>query len=178
MDEDYKNEFFLKIKEFFESILITSEEFDQMSFRNLPIYIHIVNSNSYDEFKLRMELFDMETLNPDKYLNLKETYQVLKDTAYDEKESDSFSDSSDLETLLSIEKQKNECNDFYIMRLEDRLNYIFNQKEREISNLKNTVDEYYRIKENYKIIQKHNKELVKENSELKKGVFDKIRKHF
>ena len=60
MDENFKNEFFLKIKDFFESILITAEEFNQMSFRNLPIYIHIVNSASYEEFKLRMELFDME----------------------------------------------------------------------------------------------------------------------
>ena len=158
-----------------------------MSFRNLPIYIHIVNSASYEEFKLRMELFDMELLNPNKYPKLKETYEYLNDISVDEKEvlTNNEFDILDLESQLDVEKHKNECNNFYIMRLEDRLNIIFNQKDEElmelknyINNLKNTADEYYRIKENYKILQKQNKELIQDNSELKKGVFYKIKKYF
>lgn len=184
MEDDYKNEFFLRIKEFFESILITADEFNQMSFRNLPIYIHIVNSHSYDEFKLRMELFDMEIINPNRYSNLKETYKILNDK-FDKKEFiDKDLDSFDLKNQLAIEKHKNDSNNLYIMRLEDMLNEITNQKDEEINrlnnfikNLKNTTDEYYTIKENYKLIQKQNKDLIKENIELKKGFSYKIKKH-
>ena len=183
MEDGYKNEFFLKIKEFFESILITADEFNQMSFRNLPIYIHIVNSNSYEEFKLRMELFDMERLNPKKYPNLKETYNFLKDNVSDEMMRDFPNDlrDMDLESILTIEKQVNECNNFYIMRLEDIIcekDDEINKLESNIENLKKTTDEYFRIKENYTLLQKQNKELVKENSELKKGVSYKIKKYF
>lgn len=180
MEEGYKNEFFLKIKEFFESILITAEEFNQMSFRNLPIYIHIVNSNSYEEFKLRMELFDMETLNPNKYPDLRESFDILNDNECDKDESlGNDLNGLDSESQLSIEKHKNECNDLYIMRLEE----IIHQKDEEINklnhyieNLKNTTDEYYRIKENYKLIQKQNIGLVKENDEIKNGFSFKIKK--
>ena len=137
MEDGYKNEFFLKIKEFFESILITADEFNQMSFRNLPIYIHIVNSNSYEEFKLRMELFDMERLNPKKYPNLKETYNFLKDNVSDEMMRDFPNDlgDMDLESILTIEKQVNECNNFYIMRLED----IICEKDDEINKLESNI---------------------------------------
>ena len=180
MEDGYKNEFFLKIKEFFESILITAEEFNQMSFRNLPIYIHIVNSNSYEEFKLRMELFDMETLNPNKYPDLRESFDILNDNECDKDESlGNDLNGLDSESQLSIEKHKNECNDLYIMRLEE----IIHQKDEEINklnhyieNLKNTTDEYYRIKENYKLIQKQNIGLVKENDEIKNGFSFKIKK--
>lgn len=180
MEEDYKNEFFLMFKDFFESLFITSQEFNQMNFRNLPIYIHILNSNSYDEFKLRMELFDIEILNPKDYPYINETYKILKDSEFDE---DFYSDNSinanldslDFEKELAIEKSKNDANDFYIMSLEDILSYKNNQlnKQKEISdrdsyfnNLKKTTDEYYRIKENYRFIQDCNKELIKENKEL------------
>ena len=180
MEDGYKNEFFLKIKEFFESILITAEEFNQMSFRNLPIYIHIVNSNSYEEFKLRMELFDMETLNPNKYPDLRESFDILNDNECDKDESlGNDLNGLDSESQLSIEKHKNECNDLYIMRLEE----IIHQKDEEINklnhyieNLKNTTDEYYRIKENYKLIQKQNIGLVKENKKKKNGFSFKIKK--
>ena len=182
MDENFKEEFFLKIKKFFESILITAEEFNQMSFRNLPIYIHIVNSKSYKEFKLRMELFDMELLNPNNYPNLKETYPCLIENS-DQNEYLPFDDFDglDLESRIAIEKHINECNNLYIMRLEDNIcqkEVEINKLSYHLDNLKRTTDEYYKIKENYKLIQEQNKELAKENSELKKGVSYRIKKYF
>ena len=184
MDEIYKNEFFLKIKGFLESILIRAEEFNQMNYRNLPIYIHIVNSKSYEEFKLRMESCDMELFNPNNYPGFKETFNSFNDQKED---LNGDFDGSDLESQLAIERQKNECNDFFIIQLEQMLN--LKNKElnqmKEISNmdpyvdnLKKTADEYYRIKENYKIIQKQNKELINENAELKKGFYNRIKKLF
>lgn len=183
MDENYINEFFLKIKEFFESLLITAKEFNQMSFKNLPIYVHIVNSHSYEEFKLRTELFDIGILNPYYYPYLDEIYDCLNEKqllGYDD------SDILNLENRLIIEEHKNECNNLYIMRLEDRLNFKNNQLNQEEipnldsyeNNLKKTADEYYRIKENYRLLQNQNKELVKENAELKKGLSYKIKKLF
>ena len=82
MEDGYKNEFFLKIKEFFESILITADEFNQMSFRNLPIYIHIVNSNSYEEFNnfYIMRLEDIICEKDDEINKLESNIENLKKT--------------------------------------------------------------------------------------------------
>ena len=122
MDEEYKEEYFLKIKSFFESILISSDEFNQMSFRNLPIYVHIVNSNSYKEFKMRHECFDMEVLDPKKYPNLIDTSNLLQEENIERMEDiDGEYLAYDNRTDLNIEKHKNDCNNLYIIRLEDRL---------------------------------------------------------
>lgn len=197
MEDDYKNEYFLKIKEFLQSLLITAREFNQMSFRNLAIYTHIVNSNSYEEYKLRMERFDMEIIDPKKYPDLKDTYNYLDELDLSNGDlEDNYLDydfeAGNLENELSIEKHKNDSNNLYIMRLEDRLDYNFNGPEdwdnklemeneklkQYIANLKKTTDEYYRIKENYRLIQEENKRLVSQNNELKKGISYKIKKLF
>ena len=194
MEDAYKSEYFLKIKSYFESLLISPEEFNQMSFRNLVIYNHIVNSNSYEEYKSRMDLFDMELINPNKYPNKKDTFDYLKELDFDSGDlaiENANSDNGDLTiehanlaiSDLDIEKAKNDSNNLYIMRLEDSLSYKVKELNDEIdklnhhiNNLKKTTDEYYRIKENYKFIQEKNKELVNENNELKKGVSYKIKK--
>ena len=185
MDEDYKIEFFLKIKEFLESLFITAEEFNQMSFRNLPTYIHILNSNSYEEFKSGMELFDIGIMDPNNYFDYNKNNDFLKDNPFFDQED--FFDSKYSENNLDIEKYKNQCNIFYIMRLEYMLNFKnneFNQMKElnnpdsYVDNLKKTADKYYRIKENYKLIQNQNKELIYENTNLKKGFSYRIKKLF
>lgn len=186
MDENYKNEYFLKIKRFLESLLISIDEFNQMSFRNLVIYVHIVSSDSYEEYELRMELFDTELLNPNTYSDLNDTIRFKKELGIENNYLDDDSDDlkydiGNLDNEFLIEKYKNDSNKLYNILLEEKLTYSAKKIEMLnyfIGNLKNTTDEYYRIKENYKIIQEQNKKLIKENNDLKKGVSYKIKKLF
>lgn len=193
MDANHRDEYFLKIKSFFESILITSDEFNQMSFRNLPIFIHMVNSNSYEEYELRQKTFDMEILNPNKYDNLKDKSQILKEknikdiSVFDE-DYLRYDNRSD----LNLGKHKVDCNNLYVMRLEDRLtirdkelNDRNSELTKEIDKLNNQIKslektklDYYKIREDYRFVKSQNDKLLDENEKLKGQFSYKLKKLF
>lgn len=56
--EEYKEVFYSKIKYFYESLKLTKDELEILPFDYLTFYIHIINSNSYDDFKLMHDAFD------------------------------------------------------------------------------------------------------------------------
>ena len=58
MSKEFKQDYFLKIKSFFESIDITPNDFNNLNFKYLPYYVHMVNSNDFNEFKVRLPHFD------------------------------------------------------------------------------------------------------------------------
>ena len=60
--EDYKEIFYTKIKYFYESLKLTSDELKKLQFNYMVFYIHIINSNSYFEFKLMHDLFNGENI--------------------------------------------------------------------------------------------------------------------
>ena len=57
MSKEFKQDYFLKIKSFFESIDITPNDFNNLNSKYLPYYVHMVNSNDFDEFKANTEDF-------------------------------------------------------------------------------------------------------------------------
>lgn len=60
--EDYKEVFFKKIKYFYESLKLTSNELKSLYLEYVVFYIHIINSNLYSEFKALNDLFDGKTI--------------------------------------------------------------------------------------------------------------------
>ena len=58
MSKEFKQDYFLKLKSFFESIDITPNDFNNLNSKYLPYYVHMVNSNDFNEFKVRLPHFD------------------------------------------------------------------------------------------------------------------------
>jgi len=57
IDNNYKEEYFQKIKKFFENMCITSKDFKQIKIMYFIFYIHLINSENYDEFIARRRNF-------------------------------------------------------------------------------------------------------------------------
>ncbi|MBE6141090.1 MAG: glycosyltransferase family 2 protein [Methanobrevibacter sp.] len=57
IDKNYKEEYFQKIKSFFEKMCITPNDFKQIKLMYFIFYIHMINSENYNEFIQRRKNF-------------------------------------------------------------------------------------------------------------------------
>ena len=65
IEDEYKNEYFLKFKDFFKTLLLEPIDFENIFYYNYPIYIHIINSENYGEFKAKSEHFNIDLFRND-----------------------------------------------------------------------------------------------------------------
>ena len=183
MSKEFKQDYFLKIKSFFESIDITPNDFNNLNFKYLPYYVHMVNSNDFDEFKARLSHFDKELINPERYVNVNDNKQIFKNIINKEYESSDF----------DLEKMKLKCSDKYILILENSLVNEHKLKNNKISNLEGILEnrtleiekkdnqisdlkeDLNKSKENERTLEIENKKLLDENELLKDTLTYKIK---
>ena len=126
MSKDFKQDYFLKIKSFFESMGICPNDFDEMNFKYLPYYLHMINSKDFNEFKARLSHFDKELINPERYVNVNENNGIFDNQYYkfnNGYESVEFSNNDNACDIsdLDLEEMKLKCSDKYILVLENSL---------------------------------------------------------
>ena len=84
MDYNYKQEFFIKIKNFLETLKITPEELVKISNLHIPFYIHVINSKDYYEFNIYHEQFDGTNIKIQNKLDFEELEQYTNKNAVEE----------------------------------------------------------------------------------------------
>ena len=194
MSKDFKQDYFLKIKSFFESMVVYPNDFDEMNFKYLPYYIHMISSKDFNEFKARLSHFDKELINPERYVNVRDNERIFDNEYYKLNNEDRISEFSSINNShkvsdLYLEKMKLECEDKYILILENSLVNEHKLKNDKISDLerilKNRITEIEKkdnqiseLKENQRILEIHNKDLFEENELLKDTLANKIKSFF
>lgn len=181
MSKEFKQDYFLKIKSFFESMGLCPNDFDDVNFRYLPYYVHMVNSNDFDEFKARLSHFDKELINPERYAILEDN-----DDLFDNKLNQEYEGSD-------LEKMKLKCSDKYILILENSLVNEHKLKNNRISDLEGILknktleiekrdnqisdlkEDLNKSKENERTLEIQNKDLLEENEMLKGTLTYKIK---
>ena len=181
MSKEFKQDYFLKIKSFFESMGLCPNDFDEMNFKYLPYYVHMINSNDFDEFKARLSHFDKELINPKRYAILED-----KDDIFDNKLNQEYEGSD-------LEKMKLKCSDKYILILENSLVNEHKLKNNRISDLEGILEnktleiekrdnqisdlkeDLNKSKENERTLEIQNKDLLEENEMLKDTLTYKIK---
>lgn len=125
MSSEYKQEYFLKIKSFFESMELYPNDFDDMNFKYLPYYVHMINSKDFDEFKVRLFHFDKELINPERYNILDDNNNIFENKYYKLNNNDfnlfSQKDINNKVSEIDLEKMRSKCFDKYILILEKSL---------------------------------------------------------
>lgn len=176
MSKEFKQDYFLKIKSFFESIEMTPNDFNDLNFKYLPYYVHMINSKDFNEFKTRLSHFDKELINPERYVNVngnKEIFENIMDNEYE------VSD-------LDLEKMKLKCSDKYILILENSLVNEHKLKNDKISDLEGILknrtmeiekrdNQISELKNQKRTFEIQNKNLLKENELLKDTLTYKIK---
>ena len=111
--KEYKNVYFLKIKSFFESLLLSPKDFDKLNFKYLPYYIHMINSKDFNEFKVRMSYFDKELINPQRYIDVEDSKGIFENGHY----LNNRKDYSDLNLFRSDSSQNNVVDDNFCLKI-------------------------------------------------------------
>ena len=169
MSKEFKQDYFLKIKSFFETMEIYPNDFDEMNFKYLPYYLHMINSKDFNEFKARLSHFDKELINPERYVNVNDYNWIFENECYKlnkgnciyefSKKKNTYDDSG-----LDLEKMKLTISDKYILVLENCLVNEHKLKNHQISDLKGNLN---KSKENERTLVTQNKKLIEENELLK-----------
>lgn len=198
MSKDFKQDYFLKIKSFFDSMEIYSNDFDELNFKYLPYYIHMICSKDFNEFKARLSHFDKELINPERYVNIDDNKGIFENEYYtlnNEYESSEFSNKKDTCDIsdLYLEKMKLKCSDKYVLILENSLVNEHKLKNEKISDLdrilKNRImeiekkdnqiselkEDLNKSRSNEKNLEIQNKTLLNENELLKDTLTYKIK---
>ena len=56
--KDYQEEYFSKIKFFYETMNLKNNDLNKLPFDYYTFYIHVINCNDYEEFKQMQDVFD------------------------------------------------------------------------------------------------------------------------
>lgn len=145
IEQDYKEEFFTKIKEFFKTMKATPKELEKLHNEHVTFYIHILNSENYEEYNKIHNEFNGQNLNSNvsqNYIDI-ENHEIYNKIYINLLENDLNKKSNSLKSL------KDELND----------------KNREINETNNLLNELTEDCENLKSIQG---KLTEENERLKK----------
>ena len=62
IDLKYKEEYFLRVKEFLESLYLLPDDFNNIELSYFAFYIHLINTNNYYEFLLLQDNFDIKCI--------------------------------------------------------------------------------------------------------------------
>ena len=204
INEEFKQDYFLKIKSFFESLLLTPKDFEEINFKHLPYYTHMVSSKDFNEFNARMLYFDKELINPDRYSGVEDNKGIFENEYYKSNKESLFNGFSELNSdglsgevsQLDSEGGKLFCFDRYILILENssvnnqRLKNIrisnlemILRKERSENEKKDIeIDELKKdladLKENEKKLKMQNKQLLREKEIFKNNFKDKFKSFF
>lgn len=154
----------------------------------------MISSKDFNEFKARLSHFDKELINPERYVNVRDNERIFDNEYYKLNNEDRISEFSSINNShkvsdLYLEKMKLECEDKYILILENSLVNEHKLKNDKISDLerilKNRITEIEKkdnqiseLKENQRILEIHNKDLFEENELLKDTLANKIKSFF
>ena len=58
INDKFEPMLFDKLKLFFETLPVTSNELDEIKFSYFTFYIHIITSKTFEEYKIKQENFD------------------------------------------------------------------------------------------------------------------------
>ena len=170
---------------------IYSNDFDELNFKYLPYYIHMICSKDFNEFKARLSHFDKELINPERYVNIDDNKGIFENEYYKLNYNDRSSEFSNKNSItevynLDLEKMKLKCSDNYILILENSLNNEHKLKNEKILDmdriLKNRLLEIEKkdnqiseLKKNERKLEIQNKNLLEENEKLKNTLAYKIK---
>ena len=159
MQPKYKEEYFIKIKKFLEELNITYSEFKKINNFHIPFYIHVINSNSFEEFNLIHRQFNGESF---KIQNNFDTFE----------ENNEY-----FENILfhkAVPEPHFLTNKIYITFLENTINKLLTEKEDINTELTDLIKETNDLKKKYSLsneellkYEENNSKLISENESLK-----------
>ena len=158
INDDFKPQYFEKIKLFLSSSDISVQDLNKISFYYLVFYIHTILSENYIEFKImqdnyngNMSLDNFDIIpNSQKYL-IKDYLFILENNF-----AQLVNYSEELEYYLNFYKQKNLSN------------------KKLINNIYSSSEELMRLNDSVKYLQRQNNYLTSENLELKNQLNESI----
>lgn len=157
INDEFKPQYFEKIKVFLKSLNISAHDLNKISFYYLVFFIHSIISENYIEFKLMQDNYngDMSLDNLDNIPYSKE--YLLKDYLFilENNFAQLVNYSEELEYYLNLYKQKNLAN-------KKLINNIYSS------------DELMRLNDTVKYLKQQNDYLVCENLELKNQLNENI----
>ena len=158
INDDFKPQYFEKIKLFLSSSDISVQDLNKISFYYLVFFIHTILSENYIEFKImqdnyngNMSLDNFDIIpNSQKYL-IKDYLFILENNF-----AQLVNYSEELEYYLNFYKQKNLSN------------------KKLINNIYSSSEELMRLNDSVKYLQRQNNYLTSENLELKNQLNESI----
>ncbi|MEE0024315.1 glycosyltransferase family 2 protein [Methanobrevibacter sp.] len=158
INDEFKPQYFEKIKLFFKSLNISAHDLNKISFYYLVFYIHSIISENYAEFKLMqanyngdMLLDNLDDAPYSKKILIKDYLFILENNF-----ARLVNYSEELEYYLNLYKQKKLSN------------------KKLINNIYSPSDELMRLNDAVKYLKQQNDYLVSENSELKNQLNENI----
>ena len=158
INDEFKPQYFEKIKLFFKSLNISAHDLNKISFYYLVFYIHSIISENYAEFKLMqanyngdMLLDNLDDAPYSKKILIKDYLFILENNF-----ARLVNYSEELEYYLNLYKQKKLSN------------------KKLINNIYSPSDELMRLNDAVNYLKQQNDYLVSENSELKNQLNENI----
>ena len=159
INDEFKDQYFEKIKSFLSALNLSINELNKISFRWLVFYIHIINSLDYDEFKF-----------------MEDNYDGIVDLDYEI----SLNKSDNVEYMMILENKLSYLTS-YVNELAECLN-LYQQKisanKKLINNIYYNQEELMRLIDANNYLSCKNDDLILKNKNLKKELDDLNNKKF
>lgn len=158
INDEFKPQYFEKIKLFLKSLDISVQDLNKISFYYLVFYIHTILSENYVEFKLMQDNYNGE-ISLDNWGNVSNSKKYLiKDYLFilENNLAQLVNYSEELEYYLNLYKQKNLSN------------------KKLINNVYPSSEELMRLNDSVKYLKQQNDYLTSENLELKNQLNESI----
>ena len=158
IEPEYKEEFFEKIKYFFKTLNASPGELEKLHNEHVTFYIHVLNSENYEEYHTVHNKFNGQNLNSNVSKNYIDTedYEIYNKVYINLLENDLNKKSN---TLNSLKEELNNKN-----KKLDEINKRISDISDDYDKLKSVHTKLY---EENKFLKKDNLKFINENKELK-----------